>query len=186
MSPGESEKISLAYSSEKEKLMSYIRRRVHDLPDAEDILQDVFYQLTIGFRDLDRIQNLTAWLYRVTNNRIIDGFRKKKPERMNFSERTVNGNHGPVSLAEILPALGSTPEDEEIREMIWAEIEEVLGELPREQRDVFIAHEFEDKSFKEISEATGISVNTLLSRKRYAVVALRTRLEALYKLLLNK
>lgn len=185
MSPRESEKISNAYNSEKGKLMSYIRRRVHDLPDAEDILQDVFYQLTIGFRDLDRIQNLTAWLYRVTNNRIIDLFRKKRTERMNFDRRTLNGNQGPASLAEILPALGSSPEDDEIKEKIWTEIEEVLDELPLEQREVFIANEFEDKSFKEISRVTGISVNTLLSRKRYAVLALRTRLETLYKLLIN-
>jgi RNA polymerase sigma factor (sigma-70 family) len=185
MSPRESEKISSAYNSEKEKLMSYIRRRVHDLPEAEDILQDVFYQLTVGFRDLDRIQNLTAWLYRVTNNRIIDRFRKKKTERMNFDNRAVNGNQGPVSMVEILPALGSSPEDDEIKERIWIEIEDVLDELPHEQREVFIANEFEDKSFKEISLVTGIPVNTLLSRKRYAVLALRTRLEALYKLLIN-
>ncbi|HEX2395267.1 MAG TPA: RNA polymerase sigma factor [Bacteroidales bacterium] len=186
MSPRESEKISSAYNLEKEKLMNYIRRRVPDRPEAEDILQDVFYQLTVGFRDLDRIENLTAWLYRVTNNRIIDRFRKKRPERMNHSDRSINGNKGPVSLAEILPALGSTPEDEEIKEMIWEEIEEVLGELPAEQREVFVAHEFEDKSFREISEATGVAINTLLSRKRYAVLALRSRLEKLYKLLLNK
>jgi len=186
MSPGESEKISTAYNSEREKLMNYIRKRVPDRPEAEDILQDVFYQLTVGFRDLDRIENLTAWLYRVTNNRIIDRFRKKKTERINHTERTVNGKQSPVSLAEILPALGSTPEDEEIKELIWEEIEEVLGELPAEQREVFVAHEFDDKSFKEISESTGIPVNTLLSRKRYAVLVLRSRLEELYNLLLNK
>lgn len=165
--------------------MSYIRRRVIELPDAEDILQDVFYQLTVGFRDLDRIQNLTAWLYTVTNNRIIDLFRKRKTERMNFDNRAVNGITGPLSLAEILPSLHSSPDDDELKEMIWAEIELVLDELPQEQREVFVANEFEDKSFKEISRATGIPVNTLLSRKRYAVLALRTRLETLYKLLIN-
>ena len=185
MSPGESEKISSAYNSERKKLMRYIRRRVPDQFDAEDILQDVFYQLTVGFRDLDRIENLSAWLYRVTNNRIIDRFRKKKPDRINHSGRILNGKEAPVSLGEILPALGSSPEDEEIKEMIWQEIEEVLSELPEEQREVFVAHEFEEKSFKELSETTGIPVNTLLSRKRYAVLALRSRLEELYKLLLN-
>lgn len=186
MSPRESEKISSAYNSERKKLMSYIRKRVPDQPDAEDLLQDVFYQLTVGFRDLDRIENLTAWLYRVTNNRIIDRFRKKKSERMNHTYRNLNGNQGPVSLAEILPALGTTPEDDEIREMIWEEIENTLGELPAEQREVFIANEFEEKSFKELSLATGVPVNTLISRKRYAVLALRARLEDLYKLLINK
>jgi len=185
MSPGESEKITSAYKSEHKKLMDYIRKRVSDRPEAEDILQDVFYQLTLGFRDLDRIENLTAWLYRVTNNRIIDRFRKKRPVRINHAETNINGKDRSVSLAEILPALGSTPEDEEIKEMIWDEIEEVLGEIPSEQRDVFIANEFEDKSFKDMSLETGIPVNTLISRKRYAILALRSRLENLYKLLLN-
>jgi RNA polymerase sigma factor (sigma-70 family) len=186
MSPKESERISSAYNSEKKKLMGYIRKRVSDRPEAEDILHDVFYQLTIGFRELEHIENLTGWLYKVTNNRIIDRFRKKKTVRINHAAGHINGKEGPVSLAEILPALGVTPEDEEIKELIWEEIEEVLDELPKEQRDVFIANEFDEKSFKELSAQTGLPVNTLISRKRYAVLALRVRLEELYKLLLNK
>jgi RNA polymerase sigma factor (sigma-70 family) len=186
MSPQESEKISSAYNTERKKLLGYIRNRIPGRVEAEDILQDVFYQLTLGFRDLERIENLTAWLYTVTNNRIIDFFRKKKPVSISFTERTGENDEEPVSLAEILPAIGSTPEDEELRAMIWDTIEEVLNDLPDEQRTVFIAHEFEDIGFKEISEATGVGVNTLISRKRYAVLALRSRLEELYTLFKNK
>ena len=186
MSPGASEKISSAYNTERGKLLGYIRNRVPDGLEAEDILQDVFYQLTLGFRDLDRIENLTAWLYKVTNNRIIDFFRKKRPLNISYTETAGESEDGPVSLADILPALGSAPEDEEIKEMIWDVIEEVLGELPREQREVFIANEFENIGFKELSISTGIAVNTLISRKRYAVLALRARLEELYKLFKSK
>src|SRR5512139_3586440 len=106
MSPSESEKISTAYKSEKKKLLGYISRRVPAHMEAEDILQDVFYQLTVGFRDLDRIQNLTAWLYRVTDNRITDLFRKKRPVNISYSESTSGGDDEPLTLEEILPALG--------------------------------------------------------------------------------
>ena len=186
MSPKDSEKISTAYKTERQKLLGYIRNRIPDGVEAEDILQDVFYQLTRGFRDLDGIENLTAWLYKVANNRIIDQFRKKKPVSISYTETARESEDGPVSLAEILPALGSSPEDEELKDMIWDVIEEVLNDLPDEQRDVFIAHEFENMDFREISEATGAGINTLISRKRYAVLALRERLEDLYKLFKNQ
>jgi RNA polymerase sigma factor (sigma-70 family) len=183
MSPRESEKISTAYNSERKKLLGYIRNRVPGGIEAEDILQDVFYQLTLGFRDLERIENLTAWLYKVTNNRIIDLFRKKKPVSISYTETAGESDDGPLSLAEILPAIGSEPEDIEIHEMIWDTIDEVLGDLPEEQRDVFIAHEFDQLSFREIAETSGVGINTLISRKRYAVLALRAGLEDLYKLI---
>jgi RNA polymerase sigma factor (sigma-70 family) len=186
MSPKESDKISTAYKTERKKLLGYIRNRIPDRLDAEDILQDVFYQLTLGFRDLDRIQNLTAWLYRVTENRIIDRFRKKKPVSISYTEATREGEDGPLTLEEILPSLGSDPEDEDIKEMIWETIGEVLDNMPAEQRDVFVSTEFDDLSFREISEKTGIGINTLISRKRYAVLELRSKLEELYKLLKNK
>jgi len=186
MSPGESEKISSAYNNERKRLLGYIRNRIPGSIEAEDILQDVFYQLTLGFRDLERIENLTAWLYKVTNNRIIDHFRRKKPVNVSYTETTGVGDDGPISLADILPALGSSPEDKEVKEMIWEVIEEVLAELPAEQRDVFIANEFENTGFRELSAASGIAVNTLISRKRYAVLALRARLEELYKLFKSK
>jgi RNA polymerase sigma factor (sigma-70 family) len=185
MSPKESEKIGAVYKDERKRLLGYIRNRIPDSMEAEDILQDVFYQLTIGFRDIRRIETVTAWLYKVADNRITDLFRKKRPVIINYSENTKDDDDGPLTLEEILPSLGSTPDDEEIKEMIWEAIEETLAELPAEQRDVFVANEFEDMSFKEISEKTGTGVNTLISRKRYAVLALRERLNELYKLLKN-
>jgi RNA polymerase sigma factor (sigma-70 family) len=185
MSPKESEKIGNVYKGERRRLLGYIRKRAPQGVEPEDILQDVFYQLTLGFRDLGRIENLTAWLYRVADNRITDLFRKKKRENISYDERLKDGEDGPLSLQDILPALGTGPEDEELKEMIWEAIEEVLDELPEEQSSVFIENEFEDRSFREISEETGIGINTLISRKRYAVLALRERLNELYNLLKN-
>jgi RNA polymerase sigma factor (sigma-70 family) len=186
MSPRESEKISEVYKDERQRLLGYIRRRTPDWVEPEDILQDVFYQLTVGFRDIRNIENLTAWLYRVADNRITDVYRKKKLINVSFNENARDDEDGPLTLQEILPALGSTPEEEELKEMIWETIEEVLSDLPEEQASVFIENEFEDISFKLISEKTGIGINTLISRKRYAVLALRDRLNELYKLLKSK
>jgi RNA polymerase sigma factor (sigma-70 family) len=185
MSPKESEKIGTVYKDERKRLLGYIRNRIPDRVEAEDILQDVFYQLTLGFRDIRRIENLTAWIYKVADNRITDLFRKKKPVSISYSERAREDEDGPLSLEDILPSLGSTPEDDEIKELIWEAIEETLSELPEEQRSVFVANEFDGMSFKEISELTHIGINTLISRKRYAVLALRERLNEFYKLLKN-
>jgi len=185
MSPKESEKIRNVYTAEKSRLLGYIKKRVPQSMEAEDILQDVFYQLTLGFRDLRRIENLTAWLYKVTDNRITDLFRKKKPINISYKDNAKDDEDGPLLLEEILPSLGSTPEDDELKDMIWEIIEETLSELPEEQRNVFVSHEFDDMSFKEISEKTGIGVNTLISRKRYAVLALRENLNEIYKLFKN-
>jgi RNA polymerase sigma factor (sigma-70 family) len=186
MSPKESEKIGNVYKVERSRLLGYIRNRIPDKVEAEDILQDVFYQLTVGFNDIRRIETLTAWLYKVADNRITDLFRKKRPVNIDYKDNATDDDEGPLSLEEILPSLGSEPEDEDIKEMIWEAIEETLAELPREQREVFVASEFEDKSFREISEKTGVGINTLISRKRYAVLALREKLNDLYKLLKNK
>jgi RNA polymerase sigma factor (sigma-70 family) len=185
MSPLESEKIETVYNDERKRLLGYIRHRIPDKMEAEDILQDVFYQLTIGFNEIRRIESLTSWLYRVADNRITDLFRKKKTVSINFKENKTEGDDGPLTLEEILPSLGSTPEDEEIKEMIWEAIEDTLSELPEEQKEVFVANEFEDMSFKEISKKTGVGINTLISRKRYAVLALRENLNELYNLLKN-
>jgi RNA polymerase sigma factor (sigma-70 family) len=185
MNPKESEKIGAVYKYERNRLLGYIRNRISDRIEAEDILQDVFYQLTIGFRDIRRIENLTAWLYRVADNRIIDLFRKKRPVNISYRNNSMDDEDGPLTLEEILPSLGSTPDENELKEMIWEIIEKTLSELPEEQRNVFIANEFDDMSFKEISEKTGVLVNTLISRKRYAVLLLRERLNVLYKLLKN-
>ena len=186
MSPHDSEIISNAYRSEKKKLLGYISKRVPASVEPEDILQDVFYQLTVGFRDLDRIRNITAWLYRVTDNRITDLFRRKKPVNVSVTLNAGSDGDEPLTLEEILPALGTAPEEEELKEMIWDMIENTLDELPEEQRYAFTANEFEDMSFSEMSRRTGIPVNTLISRKRYAVLALRENLSELYKLLKNK
>jgi RNA polymerase sigma factor (sigma-70 family) len=186
MSPKDSEKITAAYNTERSRLLGYIRSRVSDKVEAEDILQDVFYQLTVGFNDIRRIESLTSWLYRVTDNRITDNFRKKKPVTMSYSVNASDGDDGPLTLEEILPAVGTSHEDEELKEMIWETIEETLSELPEEQSSVFVQNEFEDRSFKEISEKTGIGIPTLISRKRYAVLGLRERLNELYKLFKNK
>jgi RNA polymerase sigma factor (sigma-70 family) len=185
MSPKESEKIGAVYKDERKRLLGYIINRIPDRIEAEDILQDVFYQLTVGFNDIRRIESLTAWLYRVADNRITDLFRKKKPVNISFSEHAKIDEDDPLKLEEILPSLGSTPEDDEIKDMIWVAIEETLSALPREQRSVFVQNEFEEMSFKEISEKTGVGINTLISRKRYAVIALREKLNELYKLLKN-
>ena len=186
MRPKESDRIGTFYKEERNRLLGYIKKRIPDGFEAEDILQDVFYQLTIGFRDIRRIENLTAWIYKVTNNRIIDLFRLRKPIHISYSENTKDDEDGPLTLEEILPSIGSSPEDDEINELIWETIEETLSDLPEEQRSVFVANEFDGMSFKEISEQTGTGLNTLISRKRYAVLALREHLNELYKLLTNK
>ena len=185
MSPKEAEKITVAYKKERNRLLGYISKRIRDRLDAEDILQDVFYQLTVGFNDIRRIENLTAWLYRVADNRITDLFRKKRPDTFSYKENRAEDEDGPLTLEEILPSIGTNPGDEELKEMIWQTLEETLSGLPEEQRSVFVENEFEDQSFKEISERTGTGINTLISRKRYAVLALRKNLDELYKLLKN-
>jgi RNA polymerase sigma factor (sigma-70 family) len=185
MSPQESKKISSTYKDQHGRLLGYIRRRIPTGMEAEDILQDIFYKLTVGFNDIRRIENLTAWLYRVADNHIKDLFRKRKLATISYSENMSDSEDGPLTLQEILPATGTTPYDEELRELIWETIEETLSALPEEQRKVFIQNEFEEMSFREISEKTGTGINTLISRKRYAVLALRKNLDELYKLLKN-
>jgi RNA polymerase sigma factor (sigma-70 family) len=185
MSPKESEKITAAYRNEHKRLLGYIRNRIPGRMDAEDILQDVFYQLTVGFNDIRRIENLTAWLYRVANNRITDRFRKKKPVVFSYGETMAEDEEGPLTLEEILPSIGTAPGDEELKDMIWETIEETLLEMPEEQSKVFVENEFDGLSFKEISEKSGVGVNTLISRKRYAVLALREKLKEMYKLFKN-
>jgi RNA polymerase sigma factor (sigma-70 family) len=186
MSPKDQDKIGKTYTEEHDKLLGYIRRRVPENYEAEDILQDVFYQLTRGFNELSRIKNLTSWLYTVANNKIIDRYRKKKHQSVDVSSRNHNSEEGPLSLEDILPDLSETPEDVELKQIIWETIDNTLDEIPEEQSEVFVMHEFEEMSFKEISEITGEVVNTLISRKRYAVLELRNRLKFLYKQLNNK
>ena len=173
------QRISEVVKRERSRLLNFIRRRVPDPGDAEDILQDVFYRLVEANRLLMPIEHITGWLFRVARNRITDLFRKKEPE--NFSELAMaDGNGEGLQFEDLLPSLDAGPEAVYARNLLLEELTRALGELPKEQREVFMAHEFEGRSFKELSEETGVSVNTLLSRKRYAVLHLRERLRRAY------
>ncbi|HKW96175.1 MAG TPA: sigma-70 family RNA polymerase sigma factor [Bryobacteraceae bacterium] len=179
MARGEVRRISDVVTRERSRLWNFIRRRVPDPGDAEDILQDVFYELVEANRLLMPIDHVAGWLFRVARNRITDLFRKKKPE--SFSEISVADEDGElVPFEDLLPSHDAGPEALYLRHMLLDELEAAVAELPKEQRAVFIAHELEGRSFKEISGETGLSVNTLLSRKHYAVRRLRARLQNIY------
>ena len=162
---------------EQSRLRSFIRRRVPDPRDAEDILQDVFFELVEANRLLMPIEHVTSWLFRVARNRIIDLFRRRRPE---VSEVLDEGGE-PARFVDLLPSHEAGPEALYVRGVLLDELEQALEELPDEQREVFVAHELEGLSFKEIAEATGVNLNTLLARKRYAVLRLRERLRRLYE-----
>ncbi len=171
--------ISEIVAEERSRLRNFIRRRVPDPSDAEDIVQEVFYELVEANRLLIPIEHVTGWLFRVARNRIIDLFRKKKPET--FSDAAVEGEGGELlRIEDLLPSPDAGPEALYFRSVLFDELELALDELPKEQRDVFVAHELEGRSFKEMAAETGVSVNTLLSRKRYAVLHLRERLQSIY------
>jgi len=171
--------ISEIVAEERSRLRNFIRRRVPDPSDAEDIVQEVFYELVEANRLLIPIEHVTGWLFRVARNRIIDLFRKKKPET--FSDAAVEGEGGELlQIEDLLPSPDAGPEALYFRSVLFDELELALDELPKEQRDVFVAHELEGRSFKEMAAETGVSVNTLLSRKRYAVLHLRERLQSIY------
>ncbi len=176
--------IKLAFQHEKQRLLAFIRKRVPEKTDAEDILQDVFYQLAETFNVLEPIEQMSAWLFRVARNKIIDRYRKKKPESLEQHLRTGDDEEG-WSLSNLLFDPQDGPENAYNRTRIWDALAEALDQLPAEQRDTFVWHELEGRSFKDISEQTGVTVNTLLSRKRYAVLHLRKRLETLYKEIVN-
>ena len=161
---------------ERSRLASFIRRRVPDPADADDILQDVLSRLVEANEMLVPIEHVTGWLYRVARNRIADLFRARRPER--FSELVSPDDE--LSFEELLPSPDDGPDAMLERQFLLEALEEAINELSREQRDVFIAHELEGKSFKEISAATGVSVNTLLSRKHYAVMRLREALQSIH------
>ena len=172
-------RISDALNREQSRLRNFIRRRVRDQRDAEDILQDVFYELVEANRLLMPIEHVTGWLFRVARNRITDFFRKKKPE--SFSAIAVaNEDDELLRLEDLLPSPDAGPAALYARHVLLDELESAFDELPKEQREVFVAHELEGRSFKEIAAETGVSVNTLLSRKRYAVLRLRERLQSIY------
>ena len=173
------QRISKAVKRDQFRLRNFIRQRVPDPRDAEDILQEVFYELVEANRLLMPIEHVTGWLFRVARNRITDLFRKKKPE--SFSDTAVAEEDDELlRLEDLLPSPDAGPEALYARNVLLAELELAVDELPEEQREVFVAHELEGRSFKEMAAETGVSVNTLLSRKRYAVLHLRERLQSIY------
>jgi RNA polymerase sigma factor (sigma-70 family) len=172
-------RISDIVAEQRSRLRNFIRRRVPDPSDAEDIVQEVFYELVEANRLLMPIEHVTGWLYRVARNRITDLFRKKKPE--SFTDAAITGEDGEaLRVEDLLPSPDAGPEALFFRNVLLDELELAVGELPKDQRDVFIAHEMEGRSFKEMAAETGVTVNTLLSRKRYAVLRLRERLQNIY------
>jgi RNA polymerase sigma factor (sigma-70 family) len=172
-------RISEVVSRQGARLRNFIRRRVPNDADAEDLLQEVFYELVEANRLLMPIEYVTGWLFQVARNRITDLFRKKKPE--NFSDATVADENGELqSIEDLLPSSDAGPEAAYLRNEMLEELELALAELPEEQRSVFIAHEVQGRSFKDLSREGGVSINTLLSRKRYAVLHLRERLQSIH------
>ncbi len=178
---------SIAQAMERDggRLRNYIRKHVVDMEAAEDILQEVFVELVEAYRLLKPIEQVSAWLFRVAKNRIIDRFRGRKLESLSQPKYGEDDDIA-VSLEDLLPSQDDGPEAAYARNVLLDEIDEALEEMPPEQRSVFIAHEWEGYSFKELSAETGVSLNTLLSRKHYAVLHLRSRLQSIYEEFVKK
>jgi RNA polymerase sigma factor (sigma-70 family) len=176
MTAEQDRRISQAVAREGSRLRAFIRQRVADASDAEDILQEVFYELVEAVRLMTPIDQVGAWLFRVARNRIIDLFRKRAPE----APRDVSVEDRAFALGDLLPSSDGGPEAELARGVLLEELEAALDELPAEQREVFIAHELEGRSFRELAAEKGLSINTLLSRKHYAVLHLRRRLRDIH------
>ncbi|WP_324672817.1 sigma-70 family RNA polymerase sigma factor [Hymenobacter sp. GOD-10R] len=178
---GQDRQIQEAVQEQRARLLAFIRRRVPDEADAEDILQDVFGELVESYRLLKPVEKVAAWLFRVARNRITDLYRRKKTSSLETETlRYADNEEGSLLLADVLPAPDDAPENRLLRETIMEALAEALEELPKNQRDVFVWHELEGKSFKELVEETGVPLKTLISRKHYAVQHLRQRLQALY------
>lgn len=172
-------RITETVAREQRRLRDFIRRRVPDTGEAEDILQDVFSELVEAYRLMQPIEQVSGWLFRVARNRITDWFRKRKPERLR-DQAAVDAEDDGLTLEDLLPSREAGPELAYTRSVLVEELEAALEELPAEQREVFLAHEIEGRSFRDLAAATGLSVNTLLSRKHYAVLHLRERLRDIY------
>ncbi len=174
------QRISEAVSQEQSRLRNFIRRRVPDPGDAEDILQDVFFELVEAYRMMKPVEQVTAWLFRVARNRITDLFRRKGREALRNQPVGIAEDGELLLLEELLPSSDAGPDAAYARSVLLEELDEALDELPVEQREVFVAHELMGYTFKELTARTGLSVNTLLSRKHYAVLHLREHLQAIY------
>ena len=169
--------IASTVQRERGRLLAFIRRRIADAAEAEDVLQEALYELVLAYRMMQPVQQAGAWLTRVARHRIIDRFRKHQPQPL-ADRRAAQGEEPDEAFEDLLPAPDGGPESAVIRELLLGEIEAALGELPPEQREVFVAHELDGLSFRELSARSGVGVNTLLSRKRYAVLHLQQRLRA--------
>ena len=180
MTAHQDQRLQEAIERDEPRLRNFIRRRVADPRDVEDILQEVFYELVEAYRLMKPIERMSAWLFRVARNRITDLFRKKRPESLSDTPVALDEEGEPLLLEDLLPSPDAGPEAAYARSVLIEELEAALDELPEEQRQVFIAHEIEGRGFRELAQATGASVNTLVLRKHYAVVHLRERLEAIY------
>jgi RNA polymerase sigma factor (sigma-70 family) len=179
MTREQDQRISEVVTREQSRLRNFIRRRVPDPADADDILQEVMYELVEANRLLMPIEHVTGWLFRVARNRIIDLFRKKKPE--SFSDLDVEGEDDEtLHFEDLLPSPDAGPEALYARSLLLDELELAVAELPPEQREAFVAHELEGRSFADMAAASGVNINTLLARKRYAVLHLRRRLQSIY------
>ena len=178
MARDEDRRIAEEFERQGSRLRRFIRRRVGDPRDAEDVLQDVFAALVEANRLLVPIDHVTGWLFRVARNRITDLFRRKKPDSL--GDAAVVEDDERLPLEGLLPSPDAGPEALYARNLLLDELEMAIDELPVEQREAFVAHELEGRSFKEMAAETGVSVNTLLSRKRYAVLRLRKRLQGVY------
>jgi RNA polymerase sigma factor (sigma-70 family) len=181
----QNERLAETIGREQGRLRNFIRKRVPDEADAEDILQDVFYELIEAYRLMKPIEQAGAWMFRVARNRIVDRFRKKKPEAFTAVKDPDEESGDSMTLEDLLPSPDAGPEAAYARSILMEELDAAIDELPEDQREVFIAHEYDGISFKEISAETGVSVNTLLSRKHHAVVQLRRRLQTIYDEFLN-
>jgi RNA polymerase sigma factor (sigma-70 family) len=170
--------ISEALERDQPRLRNFIRKHVTDTSETEDILQDVFYELLETYRLMKPVEHVTAWLFRVARNRMVDLFRRKKPSSLN---NPASAEEGGDTLEDLLPSEDAGPDAAYARNLLLDALDEALEELPAAQREVFIAHELMGQSFKEISAETGLSVNTLLSRKHYAVLHLRQSLQSIYE-----
>jgi RNA polymerase sigma factor (sigma-70 family) len=178
-------RIVAALERERPRLIQWLRRQVADPAEIEDLLQDVFYELVVAYRLLRPVEQAGAWLFRVARNRLVDRWRKKKPEPLaDQAQTTAEGKL--LSLADLLPSPEAGPEAAYARSVLVEELEDALAELPDGHREVFLAHEVEGLSFKEIAARTGVGVNTLLSRKHAAVLQLRRRLQAAYEEFLTR
>lgn len=181
MSDSQNESIRQTVEKERRRLLEFIRRRVPTQEDAEDVLQDVFYELVNTYRLMKPVEQIASWMFTVARNKITDRYRKKKPTSLEEHFALRAGDDGDrLDIADFIPGNMNSPETEMMRKAIMKRLEESLDDLPKEQREVFIMHEIEDKSFQEIEQITGANINTLLSRKRYAVLYLREQLQSLY------